>query len=130
MSSVEIDRVENPNLLPDIESFHYSHPGSFVYVTGSKNETGEWWCSDSEKAEDLVMNKFKQVNKNVKVLYCTVKREEYKGNPMYPYRINPILKLTAVPTLYWWNHVGELFRLVEEDCYNQEKLDAFFSKAI
>lgn len=53
----------------------------------------------------------------------------YKGNPDFVLRKHPVLKLQAVPQLYQWDtKTGTVSKtLVEEDCADVSKLDAFFS---
>jgi hypothetical protein len=44
------------------------------------------------------------------------KRDEYKGTPAYPYRKDPQLRLSAIPTLIRWTAKGAGNRLVEAQC--------------
>jgi hypothetical protein len=49
----------------------------------------------------------------------------YKGNPEYPYRVHPQLKLKAVPTIYrWQGKRGPSRSLVEGECLDEQLMEA------
>lgn len=52
-----------------------------------------------------------------------VARNDYKGNPEYVYRKHSKVAVTAVPTLINWKSNK---RLVEDECYDAEKINEFF----
>jgi hypothetical protein len=54
---------------------------------------------------------------------CPVPRSGYRGNPDHPYRKHEQLEIKAIPTLINWSTKT---RLVEGECYEKEKVNAFF----
>jgi len=96
----------------------------FVLFIGSTDvRTGKSWCPDTVKAEPLIHSALESIPNNVTVLKCLVQRNEYKGNPNYPYRTHPEIRLQAIPTLIHWGKQGPKERLVEAQCYNKQLLN-------
>lgn len=54
---------------------------------------------------------------------CPVPRSGYRGNPDHPYRKHSTLQIKAIPTLINW---ATKERLVEGECYETAKVNAFF----
>jgi hypothetical protein len=93
----------------------------YVYAEHVK-ETGKSWCPDCVRAEPFVLAHAKGFN----VISVPVERDKYKGNPLYPLRTHPLLQLKAVPQLYRIAINGEIVGvLVEEECWDEEKLRKF-----
>ena len=70
-------------------------------------------------AEPVIHDALEAVGKPVVLLYCPVVRASYKGNPQYPYRVHPQLRLKAVPTFYRWGANGPIRSLVEGENLDQ-----------
>lgn len=97
----------------------------FLYFYGSIDEsTGVSWCSDSVKADPILRTAFSKVN-SVVIELPSGTRSEWKGVSNHFYKIDKKIKLTALPTVIEVNGDGEIKRLVEGDCYNQEMVDGF-----
>jgi 1,2-dihydroxy-3-keto-5-methylthiopentene dioxygenase len=88
------------------------------------------WCPDCQKASLLLKQKFANLSVPATVLKCDVARNEYKGNPHYPYRTHPLLKITTIPTLIHWGKQGPKERLVEAQCYDSALVNDFFEPFI
>eukprot|EP01103_Thecamoeba_quadrilineata_P013256 TRINITY_DN3625_c0_g1_i1.p1 TRINITY_DN3625_c0_g1~~TRINITY_DN3625_c0_g1_i1.p1 ORF type:complete len:128 (-),score=20.64 TRINITY_DN3625_c0_g1_i1:44-427(-) len=87
-------------------------------------EDGVRWCSDCIKADphlDALLEKIP----DALVIECQVDRAKYKGNPQHPYRIHKDIRLTAIPTLIHWKTKA---RLVEEECYDEERTATYFER--
>ena len=72
------------------------------------------WCSDTRAALPLLESALYRASGDQPIVLVTadVVRGDYyeKG---YPYRINPLLKLSGVPTLYRWGREGPVKRVQE-----------------
>ncbi|TVY38429.1 Thioredoxin-like protein [Lachnellula occidentalis] len=97
-----------------------SSTSSFLVVYASEID-GRSWCGDCREAEPLVDAKFVDRAEVVKVVFAGQKDEWRKADN--PWRQAPF-SVTNLPTLI--KVTGkEWERLVEEDVYDQKKLDAF-----
>ncbi|KAH7348507.1 hypothetical protein BKA65DRAFT_427537 [Rhexocercosporidium sp. MPI-PUGE-AT-0058] len=94
---------------------------SFVVVYASLMN-GKSWCGDCRDAESFVNSKFASGEDVVKVVYAG-QRDEWRKQDN-PWKAAPF-KITNLPTLVKFTAEGEFEKLVEEDVYNQRKLDAF-----
>jgi 3-hydroxybutyryl-CoA dehydratase len=121
-----------------------------LLVSGEKVEKSgsrQSWCFDCVKAESVIEQQLQKLEKNVLLVECPVEKLSYKGlvysddgslkvtDSKHPYRTHTLLKLTAIPTLYIWNtsamkvkSAAAPSRLVEQDCYNEQKLTAFLQQ--
>lgn len=76
-----------------------------VFLTGSTDPTtGASWCPHCIPAKAQVAAKFAELREklgedNAFFVQLPVERPGYLGNPEYPYRKHPLLKLAGVPTL-------------------------------
>lgn len=66
------------------------------------------------------------LNKHGKAILveCPVVKSEYKGVPSHKYRTHEIIQVKSIPTLIDWNNPSK--RLIEAECYDQNKLNEFF----
>jgi len=100
----------------------------FVLVMGARvADTGKSWCPDCVEAEPLIHEALSKVPDHI-LLECPVLREEYKGNPDYPYRTHPQLKIKSVPTFIHWTQNGPRERLDTE--FNKETLEGIIRSAL
>eukprot|EP00455_Lapot_gusevi_P012422 TRINITY_DN1588_c0_g1_i1.p2 TRINITY_DN1588_c0_g1~~TRINITY_DN1588_c0_g1_i1.p2 ORF type:complete len:136 (-),score=36.78 TRINITY_DN1588_c0_g1_i1:35-442(-) len=96
----------------------------YVLVTGAVDPaTGHSWCPDCVRADPVIMNHLSNIE-DVTLVECPVLRANYRGNPQYPYRVHPQLRLQAVPTLYRWGKNGPVRSLVEDQCADAGLLEA------
>ncbi|KPI86700.1 hypothetical protein ABL78_4216 [Leptomonas seymouri] len=76
-----------------------------IFLAGSTDPTtGVSWCPDCVPAKSQVAAKFAELQENFGeerafFVQLPVERPGYLGNPEYPYRKHPLLKLAGVPTL-------------------------------
>jgi 1,2-dihydroxy-3-keto-5-methylthiopentene dioxygenase len=76
-----------------------------IFLTGSTDPTtGESWCPHCIPAKLQVAEKFAELQAKFGAsqsffVQLPVERPGYLGNPEYPYRKHPLLKLAGVPTL-------------------------------
>jgi hypothetical protein len=73
--------------------------------------------------EELEQGSKNTTDDKIVLVKCPIEREGYKGNSQHPYRIHPKVKLTAVPTLVWWQNDSTSERIVEGDFTNGTKLN-------
>ncbi|KAH8817286.1 hypothetical protein F5884DRAFT_247180 [Xylogone sp. PMI_703] len=108
----------------EIANFLKSSPRTPVYVVVYSSATGgSFWCGDCRRAEPLVNAKFTSAAPGtVKVVHAG-QRDEWRSKDNI-WRQEPFL-VTALPTIIKTTSSGHLERLVEEDVYDQAKLDAF-----
>lgn len=76
------------------------------------------------RAADPVIDLFLEDQKGNTTLVCLVKREGYKGNQNHPYRLHPLIKLQAIPTLIQFKNGKEVGRCVERECKDEDALYA------
>ncbi|KAF0972675.1 hypothetical protein FDP41_008924 [Naegleria fowleri] len=123
-----------------MQSVVNNHPGSlvFVYITGKKDTTtGKSWCPDCVVSEPIVTEDFlPEVDRECKkkglktiLVKALVERSEYKGNPQYPYRTHPDLRVKSIPTFILWNAKDD--EKARTDNFNDlDRLDAMRVAAI
>lgn len=112
----------------------------WIYITGAiVPETGKSWCPDCTAAKPN-LEKLAGTAGNY-VIECPVERSKYRGVPSkecesgegcklekHPYKADPKLGLTAIPTLFkvdMANLDNDYAKLVESDVYNDTKFKAF-----
>ncbi|TVY84084.1 Thioredoxin-like protein Clot [Lachnellula suecica] len=110
---------ESPEAL--VESFQSSSiKPSFVVVYASLTD-GRSWCGDCRAAEPLVNAKFADRTDVLKVVYAGQRDEWRKADNQWK---KAPFSVTNLPTLIKVTN-DEWEQLVEEDVYDQKKLDAF-----
>lgn len=83
----------------------------FVLFYGQKSkQTGTSWCGDCVAAEPIIESALSAIESGCVLLSCSVEREAYRS-AAYSYRVNPVIKLTCVPTLLKWHNGKILARL-------------------
>ncbi|TVY37967.1 Thioredoxin-like protein [Lachnellula subtilissima] len=111
--------TESPSAIAQSLESSSSQP-SFLVVYAS-HVNGRSWCGDCREAEPLVDAKFADRTEVVKVIYAGQQDEWRKTEN--PWKQAPF-SVTNLPTII--KVTGNKWeRLVEEDVYNQKKLDAF-----
>ncbi|KAH8784556.1 hypothetical protein F5882DRAFT_404496 [Hyaloscypha sp. PMI_1271] len=85
---------------------------------------GRMWCCDCRDAEPFVNAKFGDSGKTATAVYAGSKPEWKSPNNVW--KQEPFL-VTALPTIIKVKADGKWERLVEDDVYDQAKLDAFVS---
>jgi len=86
----------------------------FVLVTGEKDEGGVSWCPDCVTAEPHILGALRTIaesGRDVVLVECPVVRSEYKGNPSYPYRLDPHLAINDIPSLLRWGKTKPVIKL-------------------
>jgi thiol-disulfide isomerase/thioredoxin len=87
-----------------------------VYIYGP-------WCPDCQKTEPLLKEALTKAEGKLHVFSVSVKREEYKGNPDFLLRKDPVFQLPAVPTLYRIENAHKVVaRKVEEECFTVDSI--------
>ena len=90
----------------------------FLYFTGAKNsDTKISWCPDCTRAEPVVNEVLGNIN--CMFLEFNVIREQYRIED-YPYRIDPRIKLSCVPTLILWKNGKSIVKLNDDQCQNKD----------
>ncbi|KAF7724100.1 Thioredoxin domain-containing protein 17 [Apophysomyces ossiformis] len=96
----------------------------FVLFFGTEMpETSESWCPDCVIADPVVRKAVSSVSNSVLIEAAVGLRNDWKGNTTHPYRVR--FNVPAIPTLYKWTANGPGERLVEEECADSAKLEAF-----
>ncbi|CAM0137803.1 hypothetical protein VKS41_001016 [Umbelopsis sp. WA50703] len=99
----------------------------FVLFFGTEDpdKDNESWCPDCVIADPLVRKYVNKVPDSVLLEAPVGSRSEWKLNSEHIYKSNPLIALKAIPTLIRWTKDGPAGRLVEEECADQAKLEAF-----
>ncbi|KJH46236.1 hypothetical protein DICVIV_07715 [Dictyocaulus viviparus] len=98
----------------------------FILFTGSK-VNGKSWCPDCVEAEPVVDSVIKDEtfkSLNATFITCFVGAREYWKDPACPFRTDPSLKLTCIPTLLEMNRKHK--RIVETQLKNIGIVKDFF----
>jgi hypothetical protein len=110
----------------------------YIYITGAVNpETGLSWCPDCT-ATFGNLKRLKTAPGNY-VLELPLERAKYRNYSQcqegegckiekHPYKTNPKLQLTAIPTLFKVNMDDfdrDYQKLVESECYDDDKFGKF-----
>ncbi|KAM9985052.1 hypothetical protein ACTFIY_009496 [Dictyostelium cf. discoideum] len=99
------------------------------FISSIDKTTCSLWCRDCQVSEPIVNSVFENLPKNITYIECQIEREGYKGNPNHPYRTNPQIKLTAIPTLMCFTKDGPKPKtLVEEDLAKEENVKQFVNE--
>ena len=104
-----------------------SNTAYYVLFVGAKVfETNESWCIDCRNADPILDKAFElflseNTDKSIHLLVCDVARDEYR-KPDFPFRLDPRIKLTCVPTLikYSAKSHNEIGRLNDSQCQQSE----------
>ena len=101
-----------------------------LLVGAKKPETGQSWCPDCILAEPAVYDAITEYERNtgqeLVLVQADCKREEYKNNPLFPYRTHPQLLVQSIPSLYKWNaETDQTVKLTEEFTTNKYKIIDF-----
>ncbi|TVY87097.1 Thioredoxin-like protein [Lachnellula willkommii] len=122
--------TESPSAIAQSLESSSSTP-SFLVVYASHVD-GRSWCGDCREAEPLVDAKFADRADDVKVVYAGQKDEwrkaenPWKQAPFSVTNLPTLIKVTGNASVKPRRQgVDKWERLVEEDVYNQKKLDAF-----
>ncbi|GLI65588.1 hypothetical protein VaNZ11_009162 [Volvox africanus] len=103
-------------------------PHYIVFTTDNDPSTGKPWCPDCVRAVPPIQAV--AARSPGTLLEVTVgPRSAWKGNPSHPFRVDPQLKLTGVPTLLAWGPSGAIRRLGPEleTCKSSEEVDKLLS---
>ncbi|KAI9029871.1 hypothetical protein CLU79DRAFT_884189 [Phycomyces nitens] len=102
----------------------------FVLFFGTElPETDESWCPDCVIADPLIRKALLPVQNSVLIEAAVGSRDEWRNANNNPYRSRTDFTIPAIPTLYKWTTSGAGDRLVEEECADLEKLNAFVTSA-
>jgi len=125
LQELEIDGYENfKSRIADLEKDSTKSP-LFLLFTGSDNAQGQSWCPDC-----VVLEKTLKVLQSKNPLSgCLVRVKvgvrDYWKDKSCPFRTDPKLKLTSVPTLMAW---GTPKRLSDESVNNLDNLSMLFEE--
>eukprot|EP01113_Clastostelium_recurvatum_P011329 TRINITY_DN1575_c0_g1_i1.p1 TRINITY_DN1575_c0_g1~~TRINITY_DN1575_c0_g1_i1.p1 ORF type:complete len:150 (-),score=15.44 TRINITY_DN1575_c0_g1_i1:207-656(-) len=103
-------QVPKPEDFHAILQQHLNDPCLFVYVIGARDQEGNSWCGDTQRADPLVKTIIHTMPECT-IIEAPVQRAEYKHNSAYPYRVDPHLQIVGVPTLIHWTKDGPGQRL-------------------
>ena len=101
----------------------------FIYIFGSRDFTGQSWCSDCniarpnvERAKNLIKNK--RYEREVYFISIPIEKiyMEDLGN-------DPIIQLERVPTLIFFENGIERNRLIENDLFSFQIINEFIMQA-
>jgi len=83
------------------------------------------WCPDCRAARPVIEESLSRIRPGVGALLleANVAREEYKGNPSYPYRLHHLVQLTCIPTLIKLENGAIKSRLGDTEAHVKEKVD-------
>ena len=84
-------------------------------------------CPDCRRAIPVInstLQTLADAGRDVVFVDCPVERGEYKGNPAYPYRTHPLLKIPGVPTMFRWGKTKPVGKLAGDDL---ESVDTILS---
>lgn len=102
----------------------------YLMIT-TAHEAGKPWCGDCVAAENMLSALFQPSGalEGDTMVLCPLARATYRQPGGHPFKRDPLIKLTAVPTLYKWDvaqsQVSEE-RLVEGETYEDHgKVKAF-----
>lgn len=102
----------------------------FGYFTGSISENGVSWCPDCETAKPNIEKGVKELEgSEIEFIVFPLDREPYKKSDFH-LRTNPKTKLTAVPTLIFYNDGIEFGRMVEDELFDETKVITFMKQAL
>ncbi|GIM11284.1 hypothetical protein Vretimale_14807, partial [Volvox reticuliferus] len=103
-------------------------PHYIVFTADNDPSTGKPWCPDCVRAVPPIQAA--AARSPGTLLEVTVgPRSAWKGNPSHPFRVDPQLKLTGVPTLLAWSPSGATRRLGPEleACSSAEDVNSLLS---
>jgi len=106
----------------------------FVYVGAATDATGQAWCSDCRRAESVVHSALDCVAKNnsdrpTVVISADLDKQLYRRAD-HPFRVDPTLQLSAVPTLFCIADGKVVSKLVESECEDSIKVAQYIGQAI
>lgn len=108
-------------------SLNFINNKHLLFYVGSKtSDTGKSWCPDCVRAEPILEEAFESNDGGSVVLLCPVDRAPYKQSD-FPYRQNPSIQLSCVPTLLKWGRSGPAERLNDNECQNVKTVFRFVS---
>ena len=101
----------------------------FIYLFGSRDYTGQSWCSDCniarpnvERAKDIIKNK----RYEGEVYFISIPIEKINKED---FRDDPIIQLERVPTLIFFENGIERNRLIENDLFSFQIINEFIMQA-
>ncbi len=95
-------------------------------------KTKENWCSDCVKAEPNIKNLIQPFCQENKILFYSVEvglRDEWKDQN-HLLRKDKFFRLTGVPTIIFVQNNKPLFRLVEEEIFNEKIVKEFLKEIL
>ncbi|KAF2422212.1 hypothetical protein EJ08DRAFT_483972 [Tothia fuscella] len=102
-----------------------SRPSFLIIYASPRPSDGLMWCGDCRRAEPLISEKFSKGSTNVRTVYAGTEVEW--RTLTNPYR-QPPFSIEKLPTILKVYENG-WHRLVEEHCYDQQKLDDFVDRS-
>ncbi|KAI3639361.1 hypothetical protein MIR68_002891 [Amoeboaphelidium protococcarum] len=112
-------------LLEDADKFNYvlkeqlsGQSKVFAVFYGAEDQqTGESWCPDCVMADPKIRQNVAAIEDSVLISCSVGSRSEWKQNPQHPYKVNPLLKISRIPTLLRFASDGSVqAKLVEDEC--------------
>ncbi|KAI9593153.1 hypothetical protein BDF19DRAFT_448749 [Syncephalis fuscata] len=127
MRTVRIDDIST--LDDSLASLGTVPKSTFVLFFGTEDPaTGLSWCPDCVDADPKIREAIHALPEALLILCPVGDRSKWKNRPEHPYRANPLIALSAIPTLFHWQPTtGFGQRLVEEECMNNAKLASFLA---
>nr|CAI5868100.1 unnamed protein product [Callosobruchus analis] len=84
---------------------NFDSKGKLVHVlfSGSKDDTGESWCDDCQRAWPVIQKELEKADPESYFIYVQVGDRPTWKDPNCPFRKDPRTKLLVLPTLIRWN---------------------------
>ncbi|KAI3662528.1 hypothetical protein MP638_000638 [Amoeboaphelidium occidentale] len=120
---MKVKRVQKPEDFKATLNELNNEKQLYVVFFGSEDpETKESWCPDCVVSDPVIRRKIASIEGSVLVECPVGLRSEWKGKTDHPYKVNPLLRITNIPTLLRWVNGKPTGKLVEGECLDTEKL--------
>ncbi|KAK9091728.1 hypothetical protein Sjap_024905 [Stephania japonica] len=128
MSSLKVVDANLENFAEVFESFKADaakqRVNLILFLADKDQSTNLSWCPDCARAEPVIYKKLEASSADIALLRAYVGDKPTWRNPNHPWRIDPIFKLTGVPTLVCWGNDAIDGRLEDHEAHIEAKIDA------
>ncbi|XP_047163999.1 thioredoxin-like protein Clot [Vigna umbellata] len=95
-----------------------------LFLADKDRATSLSWCPDCVRAEPVIYRKLEASSDDIALLRVYVGDRPTWRNPQHPWRVDPIFKLTGVPTLIRWENDTVKCRLEDHEAHVESKIEA------